>query len=264
MNEPSRGELGAFLAHLATLLSLADLERQLTPRRAPLPVGDLLRLAQAGTAADDVALFRVRGLDAEEDEALSVVQLGRWTGARFDGALVDLPQTAHALVLSCLLTGATEAVGPVAMPSEEGASSAASFLAFVPVAHEGVPLGVLRAARADHPFSDTELSLLEAAARTAVSAIFLTQREDTVADLLVWLIQPSTEAVGSAGLRQRVRSFLSKRRVLPEARGALVVAASIAELAAHSSRSLVLAEEVLEAIHRSLASGAAARPEEPR
>jgi GAF domain-containing protein len=263
MNEPSRGELGAFLGHLATLLSLADLEQQLAPRRAPLPIGDLLRLAQVGAQAEELALFRVRGLDSEEDEALSVVRLGRLVGDHFDNTLVDLPQLAHPLVLSCLLTGASEALGPVpamkeGAPEEEPASP--QFLALVPISHEGSPLGVLRAARSNHPFSDTELSLLEAAARTALSAVFLTQREDTVAELLVALLPPlDPAAAGAPRLRQRVRTFFEKRRALPEARGALVVAASIAELAAHSSRSLALAEDVLEAIHRSLGPSGSAR-----
>lgn len=262
MNEPSRGELHAFLGHLGTLLTLADLDRELTPRRAPLPVEGLLRLARAAAGALEVAIFRVHGLDSEDTDdegtaSLSVVRLGAIAGAEaaFDPTRVDLPPSAHAMLLSCLMTGASEAVGPVELDASIGEPR---FLAFVPISHDGAGLGVLRAARREQPFSDSELSLLEAAASTAVSALFLAEREDTVAELLVALIAPSGDGAGGdrdrdrVRLRSRVRRFLEHRRALPESRTALVVAASIAELAAHSSRSLSLAEDVLEAIHRSL------------
>jgi GAF domain-containing protein len=249
--------LDAFARHLATLLSTVDLAAQLSPRAERPGPDDLLLLARAASGASRISLFRVRGASGDSDEPLSVVRLGRVDGEGLDSRALDFQNASIALLLSCLGTGASEAVGPLGTDEPLRAAhreiepDRSRFAVFVPASWEGEPLGVLEATRDDRPFDSQEIALLEAAARTAVTSVFLADREDTVAALLVSLLDP---AVRATPLRARVRAFLEERRMGQKERQALIVAAGIADLSRHSSRALTLADDVLRAIARGLSS----------
>lgn len=255
MNDDS--SLDAFGRHLARLLTTADLSTRLVRREATPVATDLLALLRELVSGSRASLFRVEGLDGDSDDNLSVVRIARVTREGFSDAAVDYDPRACSLLLSCLWSGASEAIGPLS-PTEPFRAAhvviepeASPHALFVPVSHASSVFGVLEIARASAPFSPEELAWAERAARIAVPAVFLSEREETVADLLLSLLDP---AVGATPLRGRVRAFLEARRSTPDERRAWVVAASIAELGQQSSKALVLAEEVLEAVHRALAT----------
>lgn len=258
MNDPS--SVDAFGRHLATLLTTVDLSARVAPIAARTPASDLLVVARAAVGATRASLFRIHGFAGDGDERLGIVRLARADLAGGSDVSVDFQEHTAALLLSCLGSGASEAVGPVGESEPFRAVHVAvepdpsPYAVFVPIAHEGEPLGVLEATRADRAFSAEETAVLEAAARVAVGAVFLAAREDTVAATLIAMLPADVRATS---LRARVRRFLIARRSTADERRALVVAASISELARHSSRALVLADELLEAIHRGF--GGAAR-----
>lgn len=251
MNDPS--SVDAFGRHLATLLTAFDLSPRVVPPATRPPISDLLVLARAATGAERISLFRVRGLSGDGGEPLEIARLARADRQARDDFEHAFDEHASALLLSCLGSGASEAVAPVGSDEPFRAAhaslepDASPYVVFVPVTHAAEPLGVLEATRADRAFAPAEIALLEAAAAVATSAVFLTEREDTIAAAIVSLLPPDAR---QTPLRTRLRRFLEARRSGTDERRALVVAASIAELARSSSRALMLADELLEAIHR--------------
>lgn len=246
--------LDPFARHLSQLLSIADLSGRLSSTGDEAALGrDAVALVRRATGASRASLFQIDNADAESDEPLWVVRVAR-DAAAADGVDPEAPfhPRSAALLLSVLQTGGVLAMGPLS-PAEPFYAQHQSqepgptrHAAFAPVVVGGEPAGVLEIARGaeeSEPFAPAELAALEAGARTVAAAVYGTRRERSMQAMLTALLPELLDpARAPTSLPARVREWLASRRMAPEEREAIAIAAAVAELSQASApaRGLVL------------------------
>lgn len=259
MSDPTTAAIDPLARHLAQLLSVADLAGRLAPTVDEGPIArDLVLLARRTTGAERASLFQIDNADADAVDPLWVVRLARDVASPdgVDPAAAFYP-THSALLLSVMQAGAVEALGP--LPGDEPFYArhraleplTARHVAFAPIEVDGAAVGVLEIARsADLPFGGDELLGLEAAARAVGAAVYGTRRERSMQAMLAAILPELLDpARAPTSLPERLREWLSSRRMPPAERQAIAVATTIAELSA-SPAALDLVQAVLSATRK--------------
>lgn len=259
MSDPTTAAIDPLARHLAQLLSVADLAGRLAPTSDEgLIARDLASLARRAAGADRASLFQIDNADADAADPLWVVRLARDVATPDDVDPAAAFYPAHsALLLSVMQAGAVESLGP--LPGDEPFYAhhraleplVARHVALAPVEVDGTAVGVLEIARAeDRPFRGEELSGLEAAARAVGAAVYGTRRERSIQAMLAAILPELLDPTRApTSLPERLREWLSSRRMPPAERQAIAVATTIAELSA-SPVALELVQSVLSAARK--------------